>query len=77
MIKFPVTLNSYLVGLVDIWCNDVSRNIGKIIGESIGNTFKKSIGGSIGNTFLMKYKYWYWQYFLKILLTTLLIIVYT
>ena len=30
---------------------------------------KKRIGGSIGNTFLMKYRYW--QYFLKVLLTTL------
>ena len=39
MVKFPITLNSYLVGLVDIRCNDVSRNIGKSIGLSIGNTF--------------------------------------
>ena len=39
MVKFPVTLNSYLVGLADIWSNDVSRSNGKSVGESIGNTF--------------------------------------
>ena len=33
---------------------------------------KKSIGESIGNTFLMKYRYQYWQYFLKVLLIALL-----
>ena len=39
MIKFPIILNSYLVGLVDIRCIDVSRSIGKSTGKSIGNTF--------------------------------------
>ena len=39
MVKFLITLNSYLVGLVDIRCIDVSRSIDKSIGESIGNTF--------------------------------------
>ena len=48
MVKFPITLNSHLVGLVDILCNDVSRSIGKII------------GGSIGNTVLIQYRYRYW-----------------
>ena len=33
----------------------------------------KNIVGSISNTFLIKYRYWYWQYFLKVLLTTLYI----
>ena len=32
---------------------------------------KISIDGSIGNTFLMKYRYRYWHYFRKVLLTTL------
>ena len=51
MVEFPITLNSHLVGLVDIRCIDVSRSISKSIGENIGNTFRK--------------KYWweYWQYF--------------
>ena len=39
MIKFPINLNSYLAGLVDIRCIDVSRSISKSIGDSIGNTF--------------------------------------
>ena len=39
MIKFPITLNSYLVGLVYILCIDISRSIGKSIDESIDNTF--------------------------------------
>ena len=39
MVKFPITLHSYLVSLVDIRCNDVSRRIGKGFGESVGNTF--------------------------------------
>ena len=60
MVEFPITLNSYLVGLVDIRCIDVRRSISKSIGESIGNTF------------LMKYRYWYWQYFVKVLLTILM-----
>ena len=38
---------------------------------------KKGIGGGVGNTFLMKYRYRYRQYFLKILLTTLLVSIYT
>ena len=65
MIKFLITLNSYLVGLVNIWYNNVSRiivgkSIGedilailskKSIGEIIGNTFYKSISEIIGNAF--------------------------
>ena len=39
MVKFPITLNSYLVDLVDIRCMDVNRSFGENIGESIGNTF--------------------------------------
>ena len=39
MVSFPVTLYSYLVGLVDIQYIDVSRRIGKSIGERISNTF--------------------------------------
>ena len=39
MAKFLITLNSYLVGLVDIQCIDVGRSISKSIGKSIGNTF--------------------------------------
>ena len=39
MVKFPITLNSSLVGLVNIRCIDVSRSISKSIGESIGNIF--------------------------------------
>ena len=35
MVKCPITLNSYFIGLVDIRCIDVSRSIDK----SIGNTF--------------------------------------
>ena len=33
-------------------------------------------GGSIGNTFLMKYRYRFWQYFQKVLLTTLYVYIY-
>jgi len=33
--------------------------------------FNASIGKSIANTFFMKYRYWYWLYFYKVLLTTL------
>ena len=38
MVKFPITLNSYfIVGLVDLSCINVSRSIGKSIGEGFGN----------------------------------------
>jgi len=33
--------------------------------------YKKSIGIAIANSFLTEYLYWYWQYFTKVLLTTL------
>jgi len=33
--------------------------------------YKKSIGIAIANSFLTEYLYWYWQYFMKVLLTTL------
>ena len=39
MVKFPITLNPDLIGLVDKRCIDVSRSIGKSIVESIGNIF--------------------------------------
>ena len=39
MVKVPITLNSFLVGLVDIRCIDVSRSKGKSIGDIIGNIF--------------------------------------
>ena len=39
MVKFLIILHSYLVGLVDIQCIDVSRSIGTSNRESIGNTF--------------------------------------
>ena len=39
MVKFPIALNSYLIGLVDIRYIDVNKSIGKSIDESIGNTF--------------------------------------
>ena len=71
MVKFPFTLNSYLVGLVDRQCTDISRSIGKVLVKVLAILSKKSIGGSIGNTFLTKYRYRYWQYFLKVLFTTL------
>ena len=41
MVKFLNTLNSYLVGLVDIQCINVSRSISKSIGKNFGNTFLK------------------------------------
>ena len=56
MVKFSIAFNSYLVRLVVIRYIDVSRSFGKIIGESIGNTFQKKF--IRGNTFLMKYRYW-------------------
>jgi len=33
--------------------------------------FTPSIGIAIANSFLTKYLYYYWQYFMKVLLTTL------
>jgi len=33
--------------------------------------YQKSVGIGIGNTFFKVYWYWYCQYFLKVLLTTL------
>ena len=39
MVTFSVTLNSYLVGLVDTQYIYVCRSIDKSIGESIGNIF--------------------------------------
>ena len=39
MVEFPITLNFYLVGLVNIRYIDVSRSLGKSIGESVDNTF--------------------------------------
>ena len=36
MVKVPIAMNSYLLGLVDMRCFDVSISIGKSIGESRG-----------------------------------------
>ena len=40
----------------------------------IVHTFTADIGKSIANTFFMKYRYWYWLYFQKVLFTTLLVL---
>jgi len=48
-----------------------TNSIAKSIRIEYCNTFIESIGIAIANSFLTEYLYWYWQYFIKVLLTTL------
>ena len=63
MVKYPITLNSHLVGLVDIWCRVV-----KIGYKSIADTLSAILFWyrlRIAETFLNKYQYRYRRYFLS------------
>jgi len=58
-----------LFTLIETGCDDEKKVLPEVLVLSIAIVFSNGIGIAIANTFLTKY--WYWQYFYKVLLTTL------